>query len=91
MFLSGDPKDRDQGQESPSLTHIKLVPGKPFGHPKLRSTGLLCPSVSQAAGVLGGKECEEGVMIPHMLREDPLLREAEASCVPHVASHCARA
>lgn len=51
----------------------------------------MCPSVSQAAGVLGGKECEEGVMIPHMLREDPLLREAEASCVPHVASHCARA
>lgn len=26
-------------------------------------------------------------MIPHM----PLLREAEASCIPQVASHCARA
>lgn len=37
------------------------------------------------------EECEEGVMMPHMLREDPLLRKAEASCIPHVASHCARA
>lgn len=87
MFLSEDPKDGNRGQESPSQTHVKLVPGKPLEHPKLRSIGLSCPSVSHAAGVLSGKECEEGVMIPHI----PLLREAEASCLPHVASHCARA